>query len=644
MPDRLDSLAERYGIAPGYSSEQGEWIETPIETRAKVLGAMGVPTATERQIETSLAHAPEPPPAEDAVAVPRSGFWPEWLVDQRAWGLSLQLYGLRSERNWGSGDFEDLARLAELVARFGADFIGVSPLHALFLADPTRISPYSPSSRSFLNPLLIAPDRVPGSEQLAGRDALTAELAELRKTELVDYVAVQRVKLRTLEALFDHFVKADDAEPKEAFALYRREQGDALAHHALYEALAEHFVARGGSVAWTGWPAGFGDPKSLAVRDFARGAKRRIEFHSWLQWVADAQLARAQARAKAAGMRIGLYLDLAVGVSPDGATSWSGGKAIARQARIGCPPDPFTTEGQDWGLVPFAPRGLAQEGYEPFRALLRANMRHAGALRLDHAMGLARLYWVPEGMSARNGAYVRYPFRPLLEAVAEESWVFRSIVIGEDLGTLPPGFTDTIVRAGLLSYQVLYFGHTGTAFQPPEAYRREALVCASTHDLPTLKGWSIGGDIDWRLKAGRTTEAEASRLWEDRKRERRLLGEALTEAGLYEASLYPDARALKDGRTANQQAMPDEMLIAVHRFLARTPCRLLAVQLDDALGAIEQANVPGTVDEHPNWRRKTAVTIEELGAQPLFGSLFDAVATERPRPRTLGPRPRFNPV
>jgi 4-alpha-glucanotransferase len=617
MSDRLNELAERFGIAEGYFGEKGHWVTTPPETKAKVLEAMGVPVDGRETHED----IPVPPTFDDVASLSASAFWPPFLVDQRTWGLSVQIYALRSSRNWGIGDFEDLAQLAESTATIGADFIGVSPLHALFFADPTRISPYSPSSRTFLNPLLIAPDQVPGFAELLERAALGTELDALRRTELIDYAGVHRVKRRALEALFDHFVNSGDAAEKEAFAKFRREQGTALEGHALYEALSEHFVAEGGNVAWGTWPEDYHDPNNLAVLDFARAAKQRIEFHTWLQWIAASQLAAAQDRALAAGMRIGLYLDLAVGISPDGARSWMDGPAIARHARIGCPPDPFSTLGQDWGLIPFSPVGLSEERFEPFRAVLRSSMRYAGALRIDHAMGLQRLYWIPEGNTAMDGAYVAYPFRELLEGVVEESWIFRTIVIGEDLGTLPPNFTNTIVRAGLLSYQVFYFTEQGEAWLPPHAYRRETLVCASTHDLPTLKGWWVSRDIDWRAKTHRATEAEAKLQREARSRDRQLLLKALA-----------DARVLPFEAVAGSPAeMPDEVLVAVHRFLARTPCRLLAIQLADALGVTEQANLPGTVNEHPNWRRKTPILIEELTQHSLFRMVTGAVATERPR-------------
>ncbi len=622
MTDRLNKLAERYGIEPGYVSETGDWVETPAQAKANLLAAMGVAAGTLAEIETNFRKAPKPIPTDDAIIPARSAYWPGWLVEHRTWGLSTQIYGLRSQRNWGIGDFEDLANLAETAASFGADFIGVSPLHALFLADPARVSPYSPSSRVFINALLIAPDRVPGFASLPGRDTLTDKLAALRATELVDYLEVRRVKLRALEALFAHFAKAGDAEAQKAFARYCRDEGKQLASHALFEALSEHFVAEGGHASWLTWPSDYQNPKNLAVRDFARGAKKRIEFHTWLQWLADTQLKEAQGRAKAAGMRIGLYLDLAVGISPDGSSSWLGGKALDRRVRIGCPPDAFNAHGQDWGLVPFSPSGLAQERFEPFRALLRAGMRHAGALRLDHAMGLTRLFLIPEGGSAKDGAYLRYPFRQLLETAAEMSWIFRSVLIGEDLGTVPPGFTDTLIRAGLLSYQVLYFTTQDGAFLPPDAYRREALVCAATHDLPTLKGWWTGNDIAWRVKAGQATDAEAETQADERRHDRQLLAESLAAVGLLSG----------DVAQATQMAeMSDEFLVAVHRFLARTPCRLFCVQIDDALGIHEQANLPGTVNEHPNWRRKMPIPIEELGAHPLFRAVTTAVAAERPR-------------
>jgi 4-alpha-glucanotransferase len=613
MTDRIEKLAKRFGIAEGYTREQGDWVETPDATKAKVLEAMGVPVDGDGKLPKSAR-------MEDIAGLSASAFWPPFLVEHRAWGFAVQAYALRSARNWGIGDFEDLARLAEYATTLGADFIGVSPLHALFLAEPARISPYSPSSRSFLNPLLIAPDQVPGFAELE-KPALAAQCESLRETDLIDYPGVAAAKIPVLEELFAHFLKAGGAEAKDLFEHYCYERGKALEIHALYETLSEHMVAQGRNAAWTTWPEAYHDPANIEVRDFARAAKTRIAFHAWLQWTAETQLEDAQARARAAGMRIGLYLDLAVGISPDGSACWQDGPEIARSARIGCPPDLFSAQGQDWGLVPFSPVGLAEARLEPFKAVLRANMRHAGALRVDHAMGMQRLYWIPEGNTAVDGAYVAYPFRELLEGIAAESWISQTVVIGEDLGTLPPGFTDTMVRAGLLSYQVFYFSEEGGVWRAPHAYRREAMVCASTHDLPTLRGWWVCSDIDWRVKCARSTEGEAALQRHDREQDRKRLLDALMGA-----QALPPHPAY-----AEAAEMPDDVIVAIHRFLAATPCRLLAVQLDDALGTVEQANLPGTVDEHPNWRRKIAIPIETLNEQPLLRAVADAVAAERPK-------------
>ncbi|MEG6510231.1 4-alpha-glucanotransferase [Methyloligella sp. 2.7D] len=622
MTEKLQQLAECYGIDDGYMSETGAWVKTPLSTKAEVLKVMGVAVGSEAEIEESLARAPEPVAEDDIHDLSKSAFWPLWLVENRVWGLATQLYSLRSARNWGIGDFQDLADLAAIMASLGADFIGISPLHALFTADSSRISPYAPSTRNFLNPIFIAPDKVAGFDSLPNRDEFLAELPELRASQLIDYEGVYRVKMKALEALYERFIQSADEASRKAFAHFQLEQGAALQNFALYETLSEYFVEQGGYVAWSTWPPEFQDRDSLAVRDFARGHKDRIAFHIWLQWIADTQLAAAQNRARRSGMRIGLYLDLAIGASPDGSSAWCGGHATARKARIGAPPDALCPGGQNWGLIPFSPMGLDQQHFDPFRELLRANMRHAGALRLDHAMGLKRLYWIPENSDALGGAYVRYPFRDMLEMVADESWVARCLVIGEDLGTVPPGFSDTIVRGGMLSYQVLYFSRQEGRFLPPHAYRREAMVCASTHDLPTLRGWWQGNDVAWRFRVGASTHIEATSQAEGRRSEKRLLVEALCESGL----LGGDPAVL-----SGRSEMSEDILIAIHRFLAWTPCRLFAVQLDDVLGTEEQANLPGTTDEHPNWRRKMTVNIGELTQHHLFRKLADAIAAERPR-------------
>ena len=420
---------------------------------------------------------------------------------RRAWGITCQLYGLRSGRNAGMGDFEDLAQLAEMAARHGADFVGVNPLHALFLAAPAHFSPYSPSSRRFLNPLYIAVDRLEG---VAPSDQ--AGLEDAREAELVDYPEVAALKRAAFDAAFAHFRHQHQdtgSDADVAFQSFRARQANSLVGFALFEALSEHFAAQGLSVGWRDWPDDYKDSSSPAVRAFRQRHGDRVEFHAWLQWVAAEQLAVAQRRALAAGMRIGLYLDLAVGVAPDGADTWCAPDKVIAGARIGAPPDPFNAGGQDWGLAPLSPEPMREGHTDGLRAVLDAAMRHAGAIRLDHVMALRRLYLIPQGRPSSDGAYVDYPLDALLDVVAAASMDRRTIVIGEDLGTVPHGFRDTMREANILGYRVLFFerGHDG-GFRPPADYDRSALACVATHDLPTLAGWWRGRDIAERAKIG----------------------------------------------------------------------------------------------------------------------------------------------
>lgn len=625
MNGELDRLAEAHGIELGYKSEGGEWQVTPDGAKRKVLAALGVKAATDEGVAESLSALPHHDPSPATIG--RGAFWPDWMVADRSFGLTCQLYSLRSHRNWGIGDFEDLAQLAEIVAPMGADFVGVSPLHALFTAEPHRISPYAPSSRAFLNPLFVAPDRVPGFEAVAHA---MPELEGLRKSAHdsahIDYPLVAATKLNVLTRLRERFLE-DDGEhadqERDAFRNYCKSRGSALTRFCLYETLSEHMVREGGHAAWSTWPEAYRRINTPEVRSFARESKRRIEFHAWLQFVAERQLAEAQQRAQRAGMRVGLYLDLAVGVSPDGAVTWSNDPAVAPHARIGAPPDLFNSVGQNWGLVPLSPQA-GDDSTQAFREVLRANMRNAGAVRIDHAMGLKRLYWIPEQDAATDGAYVRYPFGALLDALGDESWKCRCIVIGEDLGTLPHGFTDQIVQAGMLSYQVLYFTRTPDRFLPPDAYRREALCCVSTHDLATLHGWWLGRDIEWRIETGMATPEDGQRQRDERGIDRRHLLAALASAGL----LPGEIAGAVEGRGPLPERLSDDVVIALHRYLARSPCRLFAIQIEDVLGLVEQANLPGTMDEHPNWRQKLPLPIEELAALPMLGRITAAAAEE----------------
>jgi 4-alpha-glucanotransferase len=544
----------------------------------------------------------------------------------RLWGVTAQLYGVRSQRNWGIGDFTDLAELAEQAAALGASAIGVNPLHALFPADARHVSPYSPSSRLFLNVGYLDPEAVSDFAESSQVRALLAdagfrsELENARAAELVDYPAVWRLKLRVLELLFASFQRhhlAASTERALAFRNFRAEMGEALEQHARFDALHEHALGITGTWSWREWPAPLRHPDSPEVAAFAREHRDRVEFFAYLQWQADQQLAGAQARARAAGMQLGLYDDIAVGVSPAGATAWANPGVSLSGVSAGAPPDLFNLHGQNWGLAPLSPVGLRDGAYALFAATLRHNMRHAGAVRIDHVMGLQRLFWIPEGAAPADGAYARYPFADLARIIALESERHRCLVIGEDLGTVPRGFRPAMQRAGLLSCRVLYFERTaGGAFLPPEAYPRQALVSVSTHDLPTLRGFWTHRDWRWRDLLRCFPDEDASKsAHAARGRERILLLQALHRAGLLPAGIDPE-------RPPDELSV--ELALAVHRYLAATRGQLVMVQLEDALGEEEQPNLPGA-EEHPNWRRKLGSYLERFSDEPMVGHIAEAM-------------------
>jgi 4-alpha-glucanotransferase len=624
VSEALDRLAEAYGISLGYMSETGIHRRASTHAKQGILAALGVAAGTEKDIADSLAAAPAPEPRQMTAPADTRCFVPEWLKRGRAWGITCQLYGLRSERNWGIGDFEDLARLAESAGACGADFLGVSPLHALFLADPGRRSPYSPSSRRFLNPLYIAVDKLGGADP-----ANPCAIANARDVALVDYVSVSTIKRSALAARFDQFEREDLARRTEnagRFEAFCQKRGEALELFARYEALSDALVSQGVSCGWHDWPGDYRSPAGIAALRFAQDNPTKVLFHKWLQWVADRQLAEAQRRARTAGLRIGLYLDLAVGVAPDGADTWAAPNTVVRGVHIGSPPDPFNRLGQDWGLCPLSPVALRENDGAAVAATLRDLTRHAGAIRIDHVMGLVRLYWIPAGLSASDGAYVSYPGHTLMRQLASASLEHAAVVVGEDLGTVPAGLRNIMRRMEILGYRVLYFerGKDG-GFRAPRSYARETLACISTHDLPTLRGWWRGHDISERERLGLFDAATADLQRRARAGDRRLLLQALGRAGLL-------SNAIATGKAgAPPMELPDSILLGLHTFLARARSRLVAIQLEDLVGTEDQANLPGTVDGHPNWQRKLPVKLEDLPRCGNFQRVAGAVAAERPR-------------
>ncbi|MEJ8574222.1 4-alpha-glucanotransferase [Microbaculum marinum] len=611
----LDELARAHGIALSYSAPKGR-VRVPAATKRRLLASLGIEASKRSEASAVSVDAPVMRTAGTARC-----FIPDWLEEGRAWGISLQLYELRSSRNWGIGDFADLEAVCRIAGRAGADFIGLNPLHAMFTAEPRKCSPFSPSNRSFLNPLYIAVDAVPGH----GSEVVdTDRLARLRATDVVDYAGVAEVKLDILRRLFRRWRNGggEGGWSASAFDAFCTNEGENLRRHALFEALSARMVAEGHGSGWKGWPAEYRDAGGAAVAEFAAANADDVSFHMWLQWIARLQLDAAQRTAREAGMRIGLYLDFAVGEAPDGSATWSNPHLVIADMSVGAPPDIFAEHGQNWGLAPLSPTGLAAGDFEHYRTLVSAAMRSAGALRIDHVMALWQLFFIPEGGTAADGAYVRYRIDRLVEVLAEESRTHRALVIGEDLGNVPRGFRTIMRNAAILSYRLLYFEQEEGVFRSPGDYARVALACLSTHDLPTLIGWWRGTDVALRQTHG-LVDAETSRIHaEARRTERRNLLAAMVAAGTLRAE---DASAEADGDYF------EAIAVAAHRYVARSSSMLANARLADLVGEERATNLPGTVDSYPNWQLKLDVAVEDLADTSLFRAITAAMAAERPR-------------
>ncbi|MFO1110248.1 MAG: 4-alpha-glucanotransferase [Bradyrhizobium sp.] len=502
----------------------------------------------------------------------------------RGWLLAVQLYGIRSTRNWGMGDFTDLAELVELAHRLGADGVGLNPLHALFDDKPADCSPYSPNSRLFLNALYIDVDAIPEFSADAV-SAVANTTPRLRQSETVDYVAIAALKWPALRAAFKAFKDKATPERRADFAKFRTERGMLLSRFACFEALRHRF-----GTPWWEWPEEWRRPDEAACTRLREGPEAdEIEFVEFVQWNADRQLGACKARADELGMKVGLYLDVAVGVQSNGFDAWNEQGAISRMLGVGAPPDPLAPAGQDWGLAGYNAIGLEQRWFEPFRQMLQASMRHAGAIRLDHVMGLKRLYLVPRGFGPRDGVYVPMPFEAMLALTALESDAHRCVVIGEDLGTVPEGFRDTTRDWGIWSYLVMMFERDGNgAFHGIDYYQPNALVTFNTHDLATYAGWRHFND----LKQKRALGFDPGESDDDRWHALTMLDQVLGQHGIH-----------------------DNDFDAIAAFLARTKSRLMAVALEDLLELQEQPNIPGTIDQHPNWRRRMPLCIDEIASQ-----------------------------
>jgi 4-alpha-glucanotransferase len=566
------------------------------------------------------------------IVAPARAHQPESMEqgDQKLWGFATQLYSLRSARNWGIGDFTDLAELGRQAAPLGAAAVGVNPLHALFPTRPERFSPYSPSGRAFVNVVYIDVEAVPDfaesveAKRFFASPGTQARIAAAQNARLVDYPNVGALKLTLLELCWKHFNRthlgAEASERGQAFRAFQRAGGRAAERFATFEALQDHITRQSPDKAyWRHWPAEYQDPESQAVAAFAEANRERVAFFWYLQWLADQQLAAAQAACRDGGMAVGIYRDMGVGIADDGAEAWGNQTLLCLGVSVGAPPDPLNLAGQDWGLVPFNPVTLREAAYRPLLDVLQANMAHAGAMRLDHAMSLQRLYWVPRGMKADQGAYVRYPVADLFGLVTLASRRAGCLVIGEDLGTVPDGFRPRMEEAAILGYRLMVFEKKeGEVYKRPDEITASALVSVGTHDLPSLPGWWQGIDIASRQRLGLYPDpAMGEQEWQGRERDRSHLVAAIAEQGLLPGD-FPVGAELTPAQAA-------ALCVAVYAYLDRSPAKLLMVQFEDVLGLVLQMNLPGTTDQHPNWRVRYPAATGEMLADARMVTLAESL-------------------
>jgi 4-alpha-glucanotransferase len=594
--ESLAHLCAAHGIEPHYTGLDGVTRHVPEATLFALAEIFDISNAS-----------PLPPSEIDAVRaepMPPRCYIPEELVDKRVWGITCQLSGLISARNAGIGDFADLLAFCRLAASEGADFVGVNPLHALFWSDPQRVSPFFPSNRQLLNPIYVALDWIDGFDGFRADEQ--AEVEAARSGEIVDVAAVTRLKDRVLRRLFESFSKSAEAVD------FRADLGSALAAHATFEAISETMAAEGRGATPAEWPDAYRRHDSPEVAAFSAENSTLVDYHAWLQWLAHRQLEKVQRSARDAGMRIGLYLDCAVGAAPDGSAAWSDPTITVPGVSIGAPPDFFNTGGQDWGLAPLSPVRLAAIEGKPLARDLAAVTQYAGAVRIDHAMSLARLWLIPRGAPPTDGAYVRYPLSSLLKRIAEVSHATRTIVIGEDLGVVPVGFRELMHERVLHRYMIFFFEGDGDGFADPRHWPADSLACIATHDMPSLARWWRGSDLDLREAMGLLTGHDAEGARQHRERDRNAL--------LRRLQLSPET-ALD----------PAHLSVSLHTLLAASPSRLAALQIEDALCLDSQANIPGTVFEHDNWVRRIPVAIEHLADNPAFRAHTAAMRVARPR-------------
>ena len=557
---------------------------------------------SERAAEQRLIVVPPSCPRADAK-----------LRRQRVYGLTANLYTVRSERNWGVGDLTDLADLVSWCGELGAAFVGINPLHAL-RNEGGDISPYSPVSRLYRNTLYIDVDAVPElahspeAREIMASGAFLRDRERLRRAARLDYHVVAELKRAVLERLHRTFRARAAADPSDkrarGYRAFLEREGELLRHFATFSAIEESLAtASGRPASWREWPEELRDPRSDAVARFRDEHAEAVDLHQWLQFEMDCQLAGIAKRAGKSGLPIGLYQDLAIGTSPDGSDVWMFPGLFLDGASVGAPPDPYSAEGQNWGLPPIDPRALLDDRYEYWVRLVRSALRHSGALRMDHVMGLFRQFWIPAGRSGRDGAYVRFPERDLLGILALEATRAGALVVGEDLGTVPEEVPPALEKWGLLSSKVLYFERAKDgSFQPSASYARDSLATANTHDMPTIAGLWSGRDVELRRAVGLIGGREVAQAERERTKEKARLLERLAAEGILDEGYEPEVGELRD---------------AVHAFLRRTASWLVGISLDDIMLEKEPVNVPGVGPEKfPSWTRRLGISLEQLRRQP----------------------------
>lgn len=537
---------------------------------------------------------------------------------KKLWGPSVQLYTLRTQHNWGIGDFGDLKQLVADIASRGGDFVGLNPIHSLFPANPEGASPYSPSSRRWLNILYIDVSSVPEfalsaeAQQTVGSAEFQQRLQKARDAHWVNYTEVSELKMSILPLLFTEFKHRHldkNSDRAQAFLAFVEEGGDSLMHQAAFDALHAELHAEDSNMwGWPVFPEKYRTFESPATQKFIKDNIEKVHLYMYLQWLADCQINDAQSLAEEKGMAVGLYRDLAVGVADSGSETWADEGNLVMDASIGAPPDILGPLGQNWGLPPLNPEVLQATGYDAYIKLLRANMKHCGALRIDHVLGLLRLWWIPKGEDATQGAYIYYPVQDMLAILALESHRYQCSVIGEDLGTVPDEIVDILADAGVHSYKVFFFetSEEDGGFISPKHYASQSMAALCTHDMPTLRGFWHCDDLKMGQEIGLyPNQEQLNGLFDDRLE---------CKQGILDSVAWHGFLPEGVGRDASQVPMDSYLAEALQLHVAAGSSTLLSVQLEDWLEMDQPVNIPGTVDEYPNWRRKLSMNLDEIFA------------------------------